>query len=93
MPPRGARGSRARAAGHPPLHADAEHGRFEVRASSDPTRETTFVVQCSRDGFVTVTPEGRRVIRNGDTFEVTPEVRREWAELVIAIERTVPETP
>lgn len=80
-----------RASGHPPMRTDPEHGRFTVRATSDPHRETTFVVQCSRDGFVLVTPEGQRVHHEGDLFEVSPDVRTEWAGLITTIERTVSE--
>jgi hypothetical protein len=80
-----------RAAGHAPVRTDPVHGRFSVRALSDPSRETLFVVQCSRDGYVTVAPEGRLVTRQGDLFEVTRAVREEWTDLVLALERTVPE--
>lgn len=81
-----------REAGHPPVHSDPAHGSFSVRASSDPQRRTLFVVQCSRDGFVTVTPSGGAVVREGDRFLVSRALRDEWAELVMAIERSVPET-
>lgn len=81
-----------RAAGHPPVRSDPEHGRFTVRATSDPGRATLFVIQCSRDGFVTVTPSGGNVTREGETYVVSRELRTEWADLVMAIERSVPET-
>jgi hypothetical protein len=81
-----------RAAGHPPVRSDPEHGRFTVRATADPTRATLFVIQCSRDGYVTVMPTGGHVTRTGDLFEVSQEIRNEWADLVMAIERSVPET-
>lgn len=81
-----------RSAGHPPVRSDPEHGRFTVRATSDPNRSTVFVVQCSRDGFVTVAPQGARIEHHGDQFVVSTELRTEWAELIMAIERTVAET-
>src|SRR5207249_1695868 len=79
-----------RAAGHPPVRSDPEHGRFSVRATSDPNREIVFVVQCSRDGYVIVTPESRRLRREGEAYLVAPEVRTEWSEIIMAIERSVP---
>jgi hypothetical protein len=84
--------SAVREAGHPPVRSDPEHGVFSVRAMSDPQRRTLFLVQCSRDGFVTVTPTGGDVVREGDRFLVSRAVRAEWTELVMAIERSVPET-
>jgi hypothetical protein len=84
--------SAVRETGHPPVRSDPEHGVFSVRANSDPQRRTLFLVQCSRDGFVTVTPSGGDVVREGDHFLVSRAMRTEWAELVMAIERSVPET-
>jgi hypothetical protein len=81
----------ARESGHAPVEADSVHGRFSVRATSDPTRRTVFIVQCSRDGFITVTPEGPRVARQGDAFMMTRALGQEWRDLVVSIERGVPE--
>ena len=83
--------SAARTAGHPPVSTDPTHGSFVVRAYEDPTRSTIFVVQCSRDGYLTIVPTGPHVVRIGDRFLVDPDVRNELAELVAALERAIPE--
>ena len=82
----------SRRAGHPAIRVDPDHGRFAVRAQSDPMRQTVFIVQCSRDGFVTVTPTGGRVVRTRDTFVVPPALRTEWTNLVWALEHAIPES-
>ena len=81
----------ARASGHPSFHSDLEHGRFVVHANSDPSRRARFVVQCSRDGYVTITPEGDGVVREGDRFTMPREMRDEYAELAVVLERAIPE--
>ncbi len=81
----------ARDAGHVLVRADPAHGRFAVRARSDPSRGTVLVVQCSRDGYVTIHPEGSSVVRRGDEIDAPPALRREWLELAIAIDENVPE--
>ena len=77
--------------GHRPVRVDPEHGRFAVRANTDPSRETVFVVQCSRDGYITIVPQGGRVVRAGDEFELWPELRCEYAQFAIGMERLIPE--
>jgi hypothetical protein len=77
------------ATGHMPTQADPVHGRFVLLATSDPFRETRFVVQCYADGWVTVSPSGRRVEVTGTSFRVPHEVRAEYAQLVIGLERGV----
>lgn len=81
----------ARETGHTLVHADPVHGRFAVRARTDPTRRTVIVVQCSRDGYLTIYPDGGDVVRRGDALDVSAALRTEWLELAIAIEAGVPE--
>ena len=81
----------ARESGHPAIRTDPEHGRFAVRALADPSRQIVFVVQCSRDGYVTIVPEGGGVVRTGDSFRLTTAMRTEYGELAIALERGIPE--
>ncbi|MFO0680960.1 MAG: hypothetical protein U0234_02865 [Sandaracinus sp.] len=80
-----------RESGHTLVQADPAHGRFAVRARTDPTRRTLLVVQCSRDGYLTIHPEGGDVVRRGDEIDVSPALRTEWLELALAIEAAVPE--
>lgn len=80
-----------RETGHTLVYADPARGRLAVRAHADPTRRTVLVVQCSRDGYLTIFPEGRGVVREGDALIVEPALRREWLELAIALEEHVPE--
>ncbi len=82
----------ARDAGHPAVRTDPERGLFAVRAASDPMRRTYFVVQCSRDGFLTITPQSPDIVRTGDSFTLSRELRDEYGELVLALERSIPET-
>lgn len=82
----------ARDAGHPAVRVDAEHGRFAVAAQRGAIG-TVFVVQCSRDGFIAVTPVGPSVGRAGDDYVVSRELRQEWSDLVLTLERSIPEAP
>jgi hypothetical protein len=77
------------ATGHLPSQSDPVHGRFVLLASSDPFREIRFVVQCYADGWITVSPQGRRVQVIGETYRVPREIRAEYEQLVMGLERGV----
>ncbi len=81
--------SAAAAAGHFPTQTDPARGRFVLLATSDPMREIRFVVQCYADGWITVSPDGPRIEAVGSSFRVPREVRAEYAQLVLGLERGV----
>jgi hypothetical protein len=79
----------ARASGYPPASVDRERGRFAVTSWNDPRRETQLVVQCSRDGWIVITAEGGRAVREGEVLRVPRAVLDEIGSLATAIERGV----
>lgn len=79
----------AREAGHPAIETDREHGRFVVRALSDASRNTVFVVQCALDGYLSVTAERRGT--EGALDVLPPATRNEYASFVLALERSIQE--
>jgi len=81
----------ARLSRHPSFRTDAAHGTFSVHVHADPTRSARFVIQCSQDGYVTITPEGGGVERHGDVFLLPYEMREEYAELAMALEQGIAE--
>jgi hypothetical protein len=76
-------------AGYLPRDVDEAQGRFEVVAQRDLRGETRFVVQCTSDGWIVVTPEGPAVERDRGHIVLPGALANEYASLVTALEAGV----
>ena len=78
-----------RTAGYRPIDIEAESGRFVVIARSDSQGATRFVVQCFRDGWISVVPSGPGVTEAGGRYSMPRAIRTEYARLAEEIDQAM----
>ncbi len=83
----------AQSLAYQPLQLDPEHGRFVVLARGDRSGTTHFRVQCFREGFVSVVPEGPTIDRVGDAVRIEGHLRDEYLRFATAIANGVTVRP
>jgi hypothetical protein len=73
--------------GYHPEEIDEAHGRFRVLARSDTRGRTTFTIQCTSDGWITIRPEGPEIDHHLDTVLLPRRLAEEYVDLSVALSR------
>jgi hypothetical protein len=74
------------ARGYVPTHTNATRGTLRFRSSfSRPGLQYTFTIQCYREGWVALIPQGPRVRRDRDSWLMPGPLRREYVDLGVAL--------
>jgi len=72
-------------AGYQPLRVDEAAGRFIVLARSDRNGLTRFLVQCFREGYVSIEAEGPGVSRDEGHLRLPAAVAQEYRRIALAV--------
>lgn len=77
------------AVGYQPLRVDPAAGRFVVLAQSDRNGLTQFAVQCFREGFVSIVPDGPGITQEGERFRMPGPIAQEYRRLAFAVSAAI----
>ncbi|MBX7191501.1 MAG: hypothetical protein K1X94_05565 [Sandaracinaceae bacterium] len=76
-----------------PTQLRPEQGSFVVIARSDRSGATQFRVQCFREGYVSVVPEGPAVERVGEDLHLSGRLREEYLRVATAVSNAIEVRP
>src|SRR5688572_11254393 len=81
------------ARGYTPLEADPATGTLRVQANTSSRRGAyMFTLQCYREGWVSIIPNGPNVRRDGDVWLLPGSLREEYVDLGTALAQAMPRT-